>query len=60
MARSTRQGVPTATTIGGTSRLTTLPAPMTDPYPIRTPGRTTALLPIQTLSSITIGSENRA
>jgi len=30
MGRSTRQGVPTATTMGGISRLTTLPAPMTD------------------------------
>lgn len=31
MARTTRQGVPMAIVIGGTSRLTTLPAPMTDP-----------------------------
>ncbi|MFB8028543.1 MULTISPECIES: hypothetical protein [unclassified Streptomyces] len=40
-------------------RLTTLPAPMTDPCPMRTPGRITALLPIHTLSSMSIGSENR-
>jgi aminoglycoside phosphotransferase (APT) family kinase protein len=31
MGRTTRQGVPTATVIGGMLRLTTLPAPTTDP-----------------------------
>jgi hypothetical protein len=31
MGRTALQGVPTATTIGGTSLLTTLPAPMTEP-----------------------------
>jgi hypothetical protein len=45
MERTTRQGVPTATVIGGMLRLTTLPTPTTDPYPMRTPGRITALLP---------------
>ncbi|WP_456317095.1 hypothetical protein [Streptomyces tendae] len=37
---TTRQGTPTASVLGGTSRLTTLPTPITEPWPIRTPGRT--------------------
>jgi hypothetical protein len=38
----TRQGFPAANTPSGTSRVTTLPAPMTVRDPIRTPGRMSA------------------
>lgn len=48
MGRTTRQGTPTATTIGGTSWLTTDPAPITEPWPIRTPGITVTFEPIHT------------
>ena len=52
-----RQGIPAATTPAGMSCSTTLPAPMTEPFPIVTPPQTTALAPIQTSSSIVIGFE---
>ena len=41
MERSTRQGLPAATVFAGMSRVTTLPAPMTQPFPMVTPGQTT-------------------
>ena len=50
MARITRQGLPAATDRAGMSRVTTLPAPMTLPSPMCTPGITTQLPPIHTLS----------
>jgi serine/threonine protein kinase len=53
--RMTRQGLPTATTRGGMSRVTTLPAPITDSAPIVTPGRTMTPPPSQTSSPIVIG-----
>ena len=40
MGRSTRHGLPTATTLAGTSFVTTLPAPITVLSPMVTPGRT--------------------
>jgi hypothetical protein len=39
IARMTRQGFPAANTPSGTSRVTTLPAPITAREPIRTPAR---------------------
>ena len=39
---NTRQGLPTATTLAGMSFVTTLPAPITEFLPIRTPGAITA------------------
>ena len=42
MGRSTRHGTPAAMTPAGMSRVTTLPAPMTDPAPIVTPPQTVA------------------
>ena len=53
--RSTRHGTPAATTPAGMSRVTTLPAPMTDPLPIVTPPHTTAFAPIHTSSSSVMG-----
>jgi hypothetical protein len=53
--RITRQGLPTAITFAGKSRVTTLPAPTTVFAPIVTPGQTTALPPSQTPSPITTG-----
>ena len=55
MGRRTRQGVPTATTLGGMSLLTRLPAPMTEFRPIVTPGSTIQFAPSQTFSSICMG-----
>jgi hypothetical protein len=46
VVRRTRAGFPAATTSGGTSRVTTLPAPMTDRSPILTPGRITLPAPM--------------
>ena len=43
--RSTFAGTPAATVRAGTSRVTTLLAPMTAPSPMVTPGRTTTLWP---------------
>ena len=53
--RMMRQGLPTATTFAGKSRVTTLPAPTTVFAPIVTPGQTTARPPSQTPSSIETG-----
>src|SRR6478736_3064105 len=54
-ARTTRAGLPSARVFGGTSRVTTLPAPITAPSPIVTPGSTIAPPPIQTPLPIRIG-----
>ena len=48
-------GFPTATQLGGTGRVTTLPASITLFSPIVTPGRRIQPPPIQTLFSISIG-----
>src|SRR5262249_36825821 len=52
---TTRAGLPATTTSGGTSRVTTAPAPTTDRSPIVTPFSTTALSPIHTSSPIVTG-----
>lgn len=54
----TRQGLPTATVLGGMDLTTTLPAPMVLPCPMVTPGRMVVAPPIQTLSPIMTGREN--
>ncbi len=59
MARTARHGVPGRDAHRGNAAADDAAGAETDPYPIRTPGRTTALPPIHTLSAITIGSENR-
>src|SRR5690606_11044916 len=48
IGRITRHGFPAASTPGGTSFVTTAPAPMTAPSPMRTPGRMMAPPPAQT------------
>ena len=48
MLRMTRQGFPAANTPSGTSRVTTLPAPITVREPMRTPGRMIAPPPTHT------------
>ena len=58
MARTTRQGLPTAITLGGMSRLTTLPAPITEPEPMVTPGSTVTFPPNHTLSPTAMGRAN--
>ncbi len=52
----TRAGLPTATARGGTSLVTTAPAPTTAPRPSRTPLSTMALEPMNTSSSMTTGA----
>jgi hypothetical protein len=54
-SRTTRQGVPIATTPSGMSRVTTLPAPMIESSPTETPGNTIAAAPIQTFDPIETG-----
>ena len=54
--RTTRQGVPIATTPSGMSRVTTLPAPMMESSPTETPGNTIAAAPIQTFDPIENGT----
>src|SRR4029079_5689321 len=54
--RTTRQGLPAASTSSGTSRVTTLPAPITLLAPIVTPASTIAPPPTQTSSPTVIGS----
>ena len=51
----TLQGFPAANTPFGISRVTTEPAPITDPSPIETPPQTVTLLAIQVLLFIVIG-----
>src|SRR5437762_8564943 len=53
--RTIRAGFPTAKVSGGRSRVTTLPAPITQPSPIVTPASTMAPPPIHTPSPIRIG-----
>ena len=50
-----RAGLPATTVRGGTSWVTTLPAPTTAPSPMVTPGRTVTLPPSQTLSPMVMG-----
>ena len=50
-----RAGLPTATTLARTSRVTTEPASMTLLSPMLTPGRAVAPPPIHTLSPIVMG-----
>ena len=54
--RSTRAGLPTATTLAGRSRTTTAPAPTTVFSPMLTPGPTITPPPSQTLFPTLIGS----
>src|SRR4026207_981960 len=51
----TRAGAPAAIEYSGISSVTTLPAPITQPFRITTPGRTITSKPNQTSSSIVIG-----
>ena len=53
--RTTRHGVPIATTPAGMSRVTTLPAAMMESSPTETPGNTIAAAPIQTFDPIETG-----
>ena len=48
-------GFPTANELSGISFVTTEPAPITQPFPIETPGQITEFPPIQQLSPIVIG-----
>src|SRR6266481_3564033 len=52
----TLAGLPTTVVPGGTSRVTTLPAPTMASSPMLTPGRTIAPPPIQTLLPIRTGT----
>ena len=51
----TLQGTPAAKDLGGMSRVTTLPAPITQPSPIVTPPQTVTFPASQQLSPIVIG-----
>lgn len=50
----TRAGAPTAIAFSGMSLVTTEPAPITAPRPIRTPANTITPVPSQASSSITM------
>jgi len=52
----TLAGLPTAVAPGGTSRVTTLPAPTIASSPMLTPGKTIAPPPIQTFRAIRTGA----
>lgn len=52
-----RQGVPAATTPDGISLVTTLPAPIIDPFLMVSPPHITAFAPIHTSSSKVIGAD---
>src|SRR5215831_1522992 len=56
--RMTLAGFPATTAIGGTSDVTTAPAPMTAPSPTRTPGKMMARAPIQTSFPMTGGRDD--
>ena len=56
----TRHGLPAANTASGTSRVTTLPAPITAREPIRTPARIIASPPTHTSDPMSIGLPNSA
>lgn len=47
ISRITRAGTPAAKVLAGMSLVTTLPAPMTQPRPMVTPGHTTTFAPNQ-------------
>ena len=47
MGRITLQGTPAAKVFSGMSRVTTLPAPITQPLPMVTPGQTVTPAPNQ-------------
>ena len=49
IVRTTFAGTPAAKEFGGISRVTTAPAPMTQPSPIVTPGQTVTFAPNQQL-----------
>ena len=49
ISRITRQGTPAAKLLGGMSRVTTLPAPITQLSPMVTPGQTVTDAPNQQL-----------
>ena len=55
MVRSTRHGLPTATTLAGMSFVTTLPAPITVFSPMVTPGTTITPAPSQQLRPMRMG-----
>ena len=55
ISRMTRHGFPAANVPSGTSRVTTLPAPMTAREPIRTPADMSAPPPTQTSAPISTG-----
>ena len=57
-SRTTRHGLPAANTPSGTSRVTTLPAPITARAPICTPGRMMAPPPTHTSAPISTGFPN--
>src|SRR5687768_12216829 len=58
--RRTRQGLPTAMTPAGMSRVTTLPAPMVVSSPMVTPGQRIAPPPIHTLLPMVTGPASSA
>src|SRR5687768_7447904 len=58
MPRMTRHGLPAANVASGTSRVTTLPAPITARAPMLTPGRMIAPPPTQTSAPISTGLPN--
>jgi hypothetical protein len=49
-----RAGLPTTTACGGTSRVTTAPAPTMAPVPTSTPGRIVAFAPIDAPRRMTV------
>ena len=55
ISRITRQGTPAAKELAGMSRVTTLPAPMTQLSPMVTPLHTTTLAPNQMLLPMVTG-----
>ena len=55
MGRTTRQGLPKASTPAGTSLVTMLPAPMTAFSPMVTPGRMTLPAPTHTPAPMVTG-----
>lgn len=55
LRKTTFAGFPWATAPGGIFPVTTDPAEMIDPFPMRTPSRMVTLVAIQTFSSTTMG-----
>ena len=56
-SRITFAGLPTASELSGISFVTTAPAPITQPFPMMTPGQITAFPPIQQSLPIVTGFE---